>query len=151
MDHKKTLAVPDWVRIDSVKSEQSTIVPETMEYFRINQIAPTGLPLAIASGKGDATNRSTLLIHLRMLQDNLKEIVKKTISTFERFILQRIADSNEVSEIAHIEWGPIGFGEIELIVKYIIDAAKEEIITKDEARKILIESLSLNLGKPPKK
>jgi polyhydroxyalkanoate synthesis regulator phasin len=145
LDVNKTAALPDWVKVDTLKYEQSEVVPNTLEYFRINQIAPTGMPLAIASGKGDATNRSTLNTHLQLLQSNLRELVKKTISTFERFIFERIAKQNEVDGIAHIEWGALGLSEIELTVKYVLTAVKEGVISAEEARNVISNLLNLNL------
>ena len=145
LDSSKVGAFPDWVKVDSLKYEQSSVVSDTLDYFRINGIASTGMPLALASGKGDATNRSTLIIHLQLLQKNLGEIVNKTVSTFERFVFKRIAEKNGNSEIAHIKWGPLGMNETELMVKTILEGVKDGIYLAEDAKVMLSKILGMSV------
>jgi len=143
LDVTKVGAFPDWVKVDTLRYEQSPIVTATLEYQRENQISPAGLPMAIASGKADTTNKSTLGIHLQLNQFKLRRIVKSVLATFEKYILKKIAYYNKVKGIPTMTWGSVGPIDKERVVDRIIDCVDKGIFTKEEVRDKLKQELNL--------
>ena len=145
LDVTKVGAFPDWVKIDTLKYDQSSIVPNTLEYMRENQISPAGIPMALASGKADTTNKSTLGIHLQLLQFKLKILVENTLETFSKYILERINYYNKVGGIPEIKWGPVGPADKENLVKDIIASVSQGIFTAKEVREKLAKELGISI------
>lgn len=143
LDVTKVGTFPDWVKIETLKYDQSDIVSGTLGYMRENQISPAGLPMAIASGKADTTNRSTLGIHLQLIQFKLNAIVKKTLSTFEKRILKKIAYYNKVADYPSINWGQVGPTDKEKIVDYLLNSVSSGVLTAEDVRPKLISELGL--------
>lgn len=143
LNYKKTLALPNWVSVEPIKYDQSSVVPETLEYMRINQIEPSGMPMAIASGKGDATNRSTLGYHLNLFQKTLEEIIKRTTSTFDKYITRRIAESRGVEYYPKVEWGPVGPAIEDEYIKNLNQSVKTGTLSPEDVKPKLKSVLGL--------
>ena len=65
------------------------------------------MPMAFATGAGEATNRATLNNQQQILELTLEDIVKKTISTFTKYILRRIQNKNGAKDIPKVIWGDV--------------------------------------------
>jgi len=145
LDVNKIGAFPNWVKIDTVKYDQSPLISAILEYQRENQISPAGLPMAIASGKADTTNKSTLGIHLQLNQFKLQRIMKRTFATFEKYILKKIAFYNKVKGVPKIKWGRVGPQDKEKLVDRILNATEKGIFLVEEVRDRLAEELNITL------
>lgn len=143
LDVTKVGAFPDWVKVDTVRYEQSPIVSATLEYQRENQISPAGLPMAIASGKADTTNKSTLGIHLQLNQFKLNRIVKSVLATFEKYILKKIAYYNKVNGVPTMKWGFVGPVDKEKLVDRILSCVDKGIFSVAEVKEKLKQELNL--------
>ncbi len=111
LKHDRYMAFPHWIKVNPLEVRQSDIVQSTLNYLRRNQIAALGMPEALAAGSGEATNRATLNNQQQILEFTLNDIVNKTVATFEKCILRKIALANGWGK-AKIKWGDIGAEEI---------------------------------------
>jgi hypothetical protein len=150
MQHNRYFAVPYWHKIQALEVRQSDIVERTAHYLREAQAAASGMPLAFATGSGEATNRATLATQLTFLEFTLNDIVKKTVATFKKYILKRISDFKSFSEVPELVWGDISAEEIndkagrlnnyvkfgilspESVKAYAINSEKLEVVEGDE-------------------
>jgi len=135
LKHDRYMAFQNWVKVEPLEVKQSDVVDQTLDYLRLNQTASLGMPMAFATGTGENTNRATLNNQQRFLEFTLNDIVKKTLSTFRKYILKRISFYNRIKEIPKIKWGDIGAEEIneksERLARYIKSGAlKPEDITR---------------------
>jgi len=128
---------PYYVKVETIEAKQSDIVQDTLKYLRRNQVSSLGVPEAIATGIGEETNRATLRDQLRMLEYTLNDIVNKTLSTFRKYILNRILLYNKIDGNIDIKWREIGASEDETKIRRIIDATKVGIYSADEAKEYI--------------
>ena len=137
------LSFPYFVRVDTLESKETAITQNTLEYLRRNQTASHGIPEAFATGAGEATNRATLNNQQMMLEYTLTDIVKKTISTFKKYILKRLNEYNGFGGIPDIVWGDIGAKENETKINQIISATKNQVFSPEEAKEYLLKIMNL--------
>jgi diacylglycerol kinase family enzyme len=64
--------------------------------MRTDQIAALSAPQALVSGSGEATNRATLGDQRILWEFTLKDIIKKTMSYFKKYVLTPINNLNEL-------------------------------------------------------
>jgi len=137
LKHDRYFAFQHWVKVEPLEVKQSDIVDQTLEYLRLNETASLGMPMAFATGAGEKTNRATLNNQQKFLEFTLNDIVKKTMSTFRKYILKRISFYNGFGDVPYLKWGKVGTEEVseksERIVKYV----KNGIITEQEAKEII--------------
>lgn len=105
--HDRYFAFPKWVQINTLPVDQNQAVDDTLKYLTTNQATSAGIPLSLATGNGEATNRSTLAVQQQVLEVCLEDVVRKFSSCFNKFILKRIARTNQIVEIAKIKFGDV--------------------------------------------
>jgi hypothetical protein len=138
--HDRYFAFPYWVKLENQSIEQNDAVDKTLEYLRINQAASAGMPMAFATGAGEATNRSTLNNQQEILELSLEHVINKFCSSFNKYILKRIAKSNKINDLAYIEFGDVIVEEKNNKAKRLITAVQSNIISPEEAREYFLQA-----------
>lgn len=138
--HDRYFAFPYWVKLENQAIEQNDAVDKTLEYLRINQAASAGMPMAFATGAGEATNRSTLNNQQEILELSLEHVVSKFCSAFNKYVLKRIAKSNRINDLAYIEFGDVIVEEKNNKSKRLVEAVQNMIISPEEAREYFLQA-----------
>jgi len=107
LDFKRYEALPDWVRVEPIKYEQSELTTTALKDLRTDQIAALSAPQALVSGSGEATNRATLGDQRVIWEFTLKDIIKQTLSYFKKYILKPINETNGFGGVPDMEWGEL--------------------------------------------
>lgn len=142
--HDRYFSFPYWVKLENQAIEQNDAVDKTLEYLRINQAASAGMPMAFATGAGEATNRATLNNQQDILELSLEHVVNKFCASFNKYILKRIAKTNNVKEIAEIHFGEIITEEKNNKSKRLVEAIQSKVIAPEEARDYFLKAEDLN-------
>jgi len=118
-----------------------------LEYLRVNQAAAAGMPMAFATGAGEATNRATLNNQQQILELSLEQIIKKTVSSFQKYILRRIGlvNFNSVKYVPKLIWGDIRAEEKNEKAKRLIDYVNVGALAPDEIREYAATSEDLEV------
>lgn len=107
MQHNRYFAVPFWHDISTLEVNQSDAVDTTIKSLKEDIAAAMGMPLALATGSGEATNRSTLATQQKFYEYGLIDIVNRVSSTFKKQIFTRIAKLENFKEVPELVWGDI--------------------------------------------
>ncbi len=141
--HDRYFSFPYWVKLDDQKIEQNDAVDKTLEYLRINQAASAGMPMAFATGAGEATNRATLNNQQQILELSLQHVINKFSASFNKYILKRIKESNGISEVAKIKFGSVIAEEKDNKSKRLLEAIQNKSICPEEAREYILKAEGL--------
>ena len=147
LKHDRYMAFQNWVRVEPVEVKQSDVVDQTLEYLRINETASMGIPMALATGAGEKTNRATLNNQQQFLEFTQKDIINKTLSTFSKYILKRISKYNKIKSVPEIRWGDVGSEEINEKAGRLLNYLNKGSLTVEEVRKFALKSEGLYDGK----
>ncbi|MHA1866468.1 MAG: hypothetical protein ACTSXD_00220, partial [Candidatus Heimdallarchaeaceae archaeon] len=98
---------PYWVKVNTLPIQDGKFLDETLGYLKINQTASAGMPIAIATGEGETANKQTLETMNFVLELSLEQIIKKFSSSFKKYVLKPIAETNKIPEVADIKFGDI--------------------------------------------
>ena len=101
------------------------------------------MPMALATGSGENTNRSTLATQQLFLTFGLNSLVTRTVASIKKFIFKRISDYNGFSEVPEIVWGTIAIEEMNDKAKRLNEYVKSGILTPDEIKKYVNKSEKL--------
>jgi hypothetical protein len=107
MSYKHEIAVPYYVDIKYLESKTVTQLREHLEYFTEQIITSFGIPQAIATSTGDATNRATLTTSIKVLETTLMMLVTNTVRQIEHNMFMPIAHSHGRGTIPSYEWDNI--------------------------------------------
>jgi hypothetical protein len=111
MKHDRYFAFPYWTKIQPLEVKQSDIVDNTLKFLREDQSASLGMPLAFATGAGEATNRATLNNQQQVLQLTLLDVQKRFLSTWNKFIMNKISVAYSLPTTAELKAEKIGAEE----------------------------------------
>lgn len=137
--YDRYFAFPNWVKLDTIQMNDSDATDKTLDYLRVNQAASAGMPLAFATGAGEATNRATLNNQQQILELSLEFVLKKFGSAFNKYVLKRIAKSNGIKEVAKITFGNVKAEEKNDKHKRIVTAVSIGAMAPEEARAYILE------------
>lgn len=98
------MALPYYVDVEMIESEQPEVLIEFFEHFNDEIITGTGIPGAYATGQGGNVNRATLAAQSRMYEITMDDIIKRTTRTVERDIFEEIGEDNGFEEVPEMEW-----------------------------------------------
>ena len=114
LNYQQSDAFPDWVKIESIKLNETSMAQSALKDMRTDQVAALSAPQALVSGSGEATNRSTLSDQRILWEFTLKDIIKKTMAYFKKYILKPINDYNKYGGVPDIEWGELRAEDINI-------------------------------------
>jgi len=139
-----------WIKPYVLESKQNEGIDNSLTYLRLNQTSSLGLPEAFATGAGEKTNRATLNNQQAFLEFTLNDIVKRTLETVKKYVLQRICFYNGISEVPEINWGDIGAEEITDKSERLNSYVKNGILKPEEIHDYVINSEGLKGIETPK-
>ncbi len=120
LNYQQYDAFPDWVKIESVKLNETSMAQSALKDMRTNQIAALSAPQALVSGSGEATNRATLSDQRILWEFTLKDIIKRTMSYFRKYILKPLNEYNSYGGVPNVEWGELRAEDINITSDKII-------------------------------
>ena len=127
MNYKRYFAFPYWHNVKALEFKSSEVVNDTLKNFRENISASLGIPLALGTGVGEATNRSTLVTQQKFLELTLTDFVKRTISFFTRRIFRPIAALEGFKSVPYLVWGDLGAENKDAKAKRLVDYANSKV------------------------
>jgi len=145
--HDRYFSFPKWVKIDTLSTDDNQSVDRTLDYLRINQASTAGMPMAIITGQGETANKQTLDTQQFILELSLQCIVNKFASSFKKFILKPIAESNHVQEMADIIFGDIVAEDKTSKNDRLTSAVRNGILAPEEVRPYLLGAEGLEEDK----
>lgn len=122
-------------KLTILESKHPERLKEYLNYWVEQEITGMGMPKALATGAGEATNRATLARQEYIAKMTLKDIVKRTTMTIESKIFFRIAELHNISNpkdrigVPKIIWGEIALEELDSKCKRLVDYAKAKLLT----------------------
>jgi len=147
LKHDRYLAHPYYVKPYPLEVKQPDIVDQSLIYLRKNITASLGVPEAFAVGSGEATNRATLNNQQRFLEFTLRDIIKRTISTFQKYVSSKIAEVNlKTEKYPELHFGDVGVEEINDKSKRLVSYVEKGILFPEDIRSYAIKSEGLEAG-----
>ena len=150
-DYQRNFTFPDWVKLDSPKFSESNLSEEALKDMRTDQMAALSAPQALVSGSGEATNRATLGDQRVLWEFTLKDIIKKTMAYFKKYILKPINESNNYGGVPDIEWSELRAENIEetmdKIIKILTSNNSLSLEMKDDLEEELRQLMSIKESK----
>jgi ribulose bisphosphate carboxylase small subunit len=143
LKHDRYFAFQHWIKVVPLEVKQSDIVDKTLEYLRLNETASFGIPLAFATGGGEATNRATLTNQQKVLEFTLTDIANRTVSTIQKYIFRRISLYNKQKEVPRLKWGAIRAEEPNEKANRISTYIKDGVIKPEEVSEFVRKSEGL--------
>ena len=120
LNYQRYESFPDWVKLQAIEMNNSDLTTTALKDLRTDQIASLSAPEALVSGSGEATNRATLGDQRILWEFTLKDIIKKTISYFKKYILKALDKYNGYGGVPDIEWGELRAEDIDVTCDKII-------------------------------
>jgi hypothetical protein len=127
MNYKRYFAFPYWHKVTALEFSQSDFVLDSIKTLRENISASLGTPLALATGVGEATNRSTLVTQQKFLELTLNDIVKRTISFFTKKVFRKITELEGFNSVPYLVWGDLGAENKDAKAKRLVDYANSKV------------------------
>lgn len=147
LQHNRYFAFPYWHNVKPLEVRQSEVVDNTMKYLRENASASLGLPIALATGSGESTNRATLANQQKFLEFSLRDIVRRTTATFRKQIFKKVSKLEDFEEVPILIWGEIDIEDKDDKAKRLVAYAhnKVGILLPNDVRKYAIKSEKLDI------
>ena len=145
MQYNRFFAFPYWHEIKVLDVGDTQSLENAMRYYREDQTASLGLPLAFAVGSGEATNRATLTNQQKFLEYTLKDIVKRVTSQIRRKLLKPISVSEGFKEVPKLVWGDIGAEDKNEKARRLVEYTNQKvgILNPEDVRAYAIKSEDL--------
>ena len=142
--HDRYFAFPKWVKINTLPIDQNEAVDNTLKYLTVQQATSAGMPLAFATGLGEATNRATLSNQQQILELSLEGIISKLSAAFDKFVLKRIQITNNIPVKANLKFGDVRVEEKNEKTKRLNEYIKNKVLAPEEVRDYAIDSEDVN-------
>ena len=150
MSHNRYFALPYWHKLEPIEVKQSEVVDNTMKWLRESASASLGMPMAFATGSGEATNRATLGTLQKFMEFALKDMVGRVCAQFKQHIFKRICAYNNFKEIPDLIWGDIGAESIDDKALRLQNYVKVGALTPQAVEAYALESEKLNVTEEQK-
>ena len=146
MKHNKYFAVPYWHEIKALEIKTPDMIDTTSKELKEEILASLGgMPLALATGAGEATNRSTLSTQQKFLEYSLRDMVRRVSTTIRKQLFVKISKLEDFNEVPKIVWGDIDVEGKDQKASRLVEYSKSEILTPEEIRPYAIESEQLDI------
>jgi len=132
LKHDRYLAFQHWIKVEPLEVKQSDVVESTINSLIMNQIAASGIPKPFATGGGEETNRATLNNLQQLLEYTLIDVVNRFVSSFTKYVLNRIAETNKIKFVPKLKWGDIKAEDPNEKIKRLTTSVQAGILLPDE-------------------
>lgn len=141
--HNRYFALPYWIDIQTLDVQDNSVAEKVLEHLKVNQIASTGTPMAIASCEGETANKQTLQTMNLVLELSLEHIAKKFSSQFRKWVLRPIAKTNNIPEVAEIKFGDIIAEDKNDKSNRLLAAVMKGVLAPEEVRPYILNAEDL--------
>jgi hypothetical protein len=145
MQHNRYFALPYWHKLEPIEVKQSEVVDNTMKWLRESASASLGLPMAFATGSGEATNRATLGTLQKFMEFSLKDMVGRVCAQFKQHVFKRICAYKNFKEIPDLIWGDIGAESMDDKATRLQNYVSAGILLPKECSEFAAKSEKINL------
>lgn len=149
MKHDRYFSVPFWHNIKPIEAKESDMVDNTLKHLRENQSASFGMPLAFATGAGEATNRATLNNQQRLMEFTLNDIAQKMVLSFEKFVFAPLAKMRSYKRVPKIIWNKIGTEDWDEKSERLLKWVQLGTIQSNEVRELIAKQEGIELKPMP--
>lgn len=150
MKHDLYSTYPYYVKLDFPDVGKSTeALNDILKYLRENQSSSAGMPLALASGTGEATNRATLNNLQNVMEFTLNDIAKRTTASIMKYIFKPIAESKGLKTYPKMIPNRISIDEIDDFAKRMNNYVKNGNLNAEDVRKMILEKEGVVADKNP--
>jgi hypothetical protein len=146
MAHNRYFALPYWHKLEPIEVKQSEVVDNTMKWLRESASASLGMPMAFATGSGEATNRATLGTLQKFMEFSLKDIVGRVCAQMKQHVFRRICAYKGFKEIPDLIWGDIGAESVDDKAMRLQNYVKVGALDPKIVETFALESEKLNLS-----
>ena len=143
MRHDRYFSFPYFVKIKPLEVGSTDAASESMLYLTQDQAAAAGIPMPFATSAGEATNRATLNNQQQIFELVLEYYADEVTDSFQRFILRRIKEVNNLKTTPKVVWGDIKAEEKNDKAKRLNLAITDGIIAPAEAREYTLNAEDL--------
>ena len=150
VNDKSAFSFPYWVDVSYLQADTNTNGINNLNYYNNQVVTGTELPGAIATGVGEATNRSTLVTQTVFTMFKIKYFMRKIGKFIERQIAKPVLKTANLDTNISVDWGNIDLEELDSKMKRLTGYAKNRLITptKELEEYILnMENIDLNKNK----
>ena len=149
MQYNRFFAYPYWHNVKVLDVGETQSLENAMRYYREDQTASLGLPLAFALGSGEATNRATLSNQQKFLEYTLRDIVKRVVSQIRKKLFRPISISENFDEVPRLVWGDIGAEDKNEKARRLVAYTNQKvgILKPEDVREYAVKSEELILSK----
>jgi len=151
MAHNRYFAVPYWHKIEPIEVKQSEVVDNTMKWLRESASASLGMPMAFATGTGEATNRATLGTLQKFMEFSLKDMVGRVCAQMKQHVFKRICAYQNFKVVPDLIWGDIGAESVDDKATRLQNYVKVGVLNPKVVELYALESEKLNLTPEQKK
>ena len=130
---------PSYVKLDVLSSNTTDALNDILKYLRENQASGVGMPMAFATGAGEATNRATLNNQQSLLQFTLNDLAEKTGASITKYIFKPVAKSMGLNSYPIFITNKISTDEIEDKAERFVKYVQAGILDPEEARPIIMQ------------
>jgi len=148
LTERSTIALPHYVKLELLESKRGEKYQAYLSHYISQQVTGLGIPLALATGSGEETNRSTLQSQMLMFERTLRFFQYRISTALEEQVFSKISLMQNWNEIPKIVWDEISLESLESKARRITDYVKAGVLTPDEEVEKFIRIAE---GIPPKK
>jgi hypothetical protein len=131
------IALPYNMKMDTVKFEALDILKDSIKLLLSSSSTAAGVPLALLSGNGEETNRSTLKEQIQSMIATLQSQVEDFVEDWNIQIIDRIQEANGFGKDCELVWNGIRYEDDEEEKKTILEFARMGVLHSSELRKWL--------------
>ena len=148
MQYNRFFSFPYWHNIKVLDVGDTQSLENAMKYYREDQTASLGLPLAFALGSGEATNRATLSNQQKFLEYTLRDVVKRVVSQIRKKLFRPISEGEGFNEVPTLIWGDIGAEDKNEKAKRLVAYTNQKIgiLKPEDVRAYAIKSEELGIS-----
>jgi outer membrane translocation and assembly module TamA len=110
-----------------------------VKYLRENQSASSGMPMPLATGAGEATNRSTLNNMQNLMEFTLNDIAKRTAASITKYILKPVAGSKGLKTYPKMIPNKVNIDEIDDFAIRMNNYVKNGNLLPEDVRDLILK------------
>ena len=131
LTNKSEIATPYYYNLQILESKKSEKLKEHLDYFREQEIAGMGIPKPFATGSAGGATMATLGKQDAMFQLTLRDIIRKTIFSIEKYMFAPICRLEHFKEVPKIKWDIVGTDELDRKAKRLFKYVQAGLIDPD--------------------
>lgn len=137
------ISMPQTMHMETLKYESLDFVDKVMRQLLSSSATASGSPLALISGDGEATNKSTLTQQIEMMLIMFQSQINDFVEDWNVQIMSRIKEENGFKGVCTLVWNGIRYQDKEEEKQLIIESFKIGLISSSEGRRWLKDNVNI--------